>query len=53
MRTDHALARLTAAVGMFAGVKNAKTQEPFSPSDFMPWVEEEPISLDDAMRTWK
>lgn len=53
MRTDHAIARLTAAVAMFAGAKDAQTQQPFAPSDFMPWVEEEPISLEDAMRTWK
>jgi hypothetical protein len=53
MRTDHAIARLTAAVGMFAGAKDRATGQPFTPSAFMPFMDEAPISLEDAMRTWK
>ena len=55
MRIDHAIARLTADVAMFAGVKKAN-HELFEAADFMPKFvapDEEPISLDDALRTWK
>lgn len=50
MRVESGAAVVSAA--LFRGVKKANGGD-FKPTDFMPHMEEPPISLEQAMETWK
>ena len=53
-RTEIVLANLAHLFCVAKGIKSPSTNEPFESAHFLPWLEvdEEPISLEDAMRKW-
>jgi hypothetical protein len=53
-RNDIVLANVAHLFCVANGIKSKVTNEPFDAAHFLQWleVEEEPISLESAMRTW-
>lgn len=53
-RTEIVLANIAHLLSVAHGIKSKVTNEPFGAGHFLPWMaaDEEPISLEDAMRTW-
>lgn len=53
-RTEIVLANIAHLISVAHGIKSKVTNEPLGADHFLPWLEldDEPITLEDAMRKW-